>query len=129
MGLGLSIDRLEEKVVHWAEDRNITTLGGSSSLAQLSKTLEECAELLEALTADKAYDTEKEMLYKSYDEIDADLRQVREAIKDAYGDILVTLIIGMTLSGLTTRECLAHAYDQIKDRKGRMENGVFVKEG
>ena len=30
--------------------------------------------------------------------------------------------------GFTMLECLEHAYDQIKDRKGRMIDGVFVKE-
>ncbi|MFC0969588.1 MazG-like family protein [Pasteurella multocida] len=30
--------------------------------------------------------------------------------------------------GLTTLECLSYAYDQIKDRKGRMIDGIFVKE-
>lgn len=29
---------------------------------------------------------------------------------------------------LTMLECLEHAYEQIKDRKGRMVDGVFVKE-
>lgn len=31
--------------------------------------------------------------------------------------------------GKTLVECLDHAYNDIKDRKGRMENGVFIKEG
>ena len=31
--------------------------------------------------------------------------------------------------GFTMLECLEHAYEQIKDRKGRMVNGVFVKDG
>lgn len=30
--------------------------------------------------------------------------------------------------GFTMLECLEYAYDQIKDRKGRMIDGVFVKE-
>ena len=30
--------------------------------------------------------------------------------------------------GLTMLECLEHAYEQIKDRKGKMIDGVFVKE-
>lgn len=30
--------------------------------------------------------------------------------------------------GFTMLECLEHAYEQIKDRKGRMVDGVFVKE-
>lgn len=30
--------------------------------------------------------------------------------------------------GLTVSECLKAAYDEIKDRKGKMVNGVFIKE-
>jgi hypothetical protein len=30
--------------------------------------------------------------------------------------------------GLDVEKCIASAYDEIKDRKGRMINGVFVKE-
>lgn len=30
--------------------------------------------------------------------------------------------------GFTMIECLEHAYEQIKDRKGKMIDGVFVKE-
>ena len=30
--------------------------------------------------------------------------------------------------GFTMLECLEHAYEQIKDRKGKMIDGVFVKE-
>lgn len=33
------------------------------------------------------------------------------------------------LSNLELKECVQHAYDQIKDRKGKMIDGVFVKEG
>jgi NTP pyrophosphatase (non-canonical NTP hydrolase) len=31
--------------------------------------------------------------------------------------------------GLTPEECIDHAWDEIKDRKGRMVDGVFIKEG
>jgi len=31
--------------------------------------------------------------------------------------------------GLTPEECIDHAWDEIKDRKGVMRNGVFIKEG
>ncbi|OOF50707.1 hypothetical protein BKK52_00740 [Rodentibacter trehalosifermentans] len=33
------------------------------------------------------------------------------------------------LNGMDIQECVWHAYDQIKDRKGKMIDGVFVKEG
>ena len=32
------------------------------------------------------------------------------------------------LNNTTTEECLALSYEEIKDRKGKLINGVFVKE-
>jgi hypothetical protein len=42
--------------------------------------------------------------------------------------MLVTIIILAKLCDLTTTECLEAAYDVIKTRKGKMVNGLFVKE-
>lgn len=75
-------------------------------MAQAIKTHEELGELLSALH-----------------------RNDRAEIIDAYGDILVTLLIGADLAGVSLTECLEHAYGQIKDRRGTLrEDGVFVKE-
>lgn len=49
--------------------------------------------------------------------------------KDDIGDCLVCLIIIAQQQGYSIDECLAVAYKEIKDRKGIMINGVFVKEG
>ena len=96
---------LEAAVLQWANDRMI--IPNSTCTAQAIKTHEELGELLSALHR------------KSWLEV-----------RDAYGDILVTLIIGADLAGLDLVDCLALAYDQIKDRKGYLrEDGVFVKEG
>ena len=35
----------------------------------------------------------------------------------------------LTEYGLTLESCVQAAWDEIKDRKGRMIDGVFVKEG
>ncbi|MDW0670496.1 hypothetical protein P2H59_11655 [Mannheimia haemolytica] len=32
------------------------------------------------------------------------------------------------INRFTLNDCLAHAYDQIKDRKGEMQAGIWVKE-
>ena len=50
-----------------------------------------------------------------------------EEIKDALGDILVTIIIGAELQGLKLEDCLESAYNVIKNRSGKMVNGQFVK--
>ena len=47
---------------------------------------------------------------------------------DDIGDCMVVLAIIAEQHGLSVNECLQHAYDDIKDRKGMMINGVFVKE-
>ena len=49
-------------------------------------------------------------------------------IKDDLGDMLVVMINIMKRNNITIEECLQKAYDDIKDRKGRMVDGIFVKE-
>ena len=41
---------------------------------------------------------------------------------------MVVLINIAERNGLSLLDCLSHAYNDIKDRKGRMVDGVFVKE-
>ena len=48
--------------------------------------------------------------------------------KDAVGDILVVLTIYCQQKGWSIAECFQLAYDEIKNRKGKMVNGSFVKE-
>lgn len=98
-------EELQGKVIQWAEERRI--IPNSSPLAQAIKTTEEVAELLSALSAGD-----------------------RDGVRDAYGDILVTLIIGAELADVGLMSCLREAYEEIKNRKGRLlPNGIFVKEG
>ena len=99
-----SFNESEMKVVQWAEARRI--IPNSTPMAQAIKTMEEVTELLSALHRDD-----------------------KTEIKDAYGDILVTLIIGAALSDLDMKDCLTDAYEVIKDRKGYLrEDGVFIKQ-
>ena len=89
-------------VEQWAKDRNL--IAGSTPKDQFHKLVQEAAELSESLCKGK----------------DA---------KDDLGDILVVLIIIAKQLDLELVDCLAHAYDEIKDRKGEMIDGVFIKEG
>lgn len=93
----------ERRVVQWAKDRNI--IGGSNSGAQLKQLLEEIGELAAGIA----------------------MRDNQE-IKDGIGDASVVLCIIAALEGMTLQECLEYAWDQIKDRKGKLINGVFEKE-
>jgi len=47
---------------------------------------------------------------------------------DDIGDCMVVLAIIAEQHNLTIGNCLEHAYNDIKDRKGLMIDGVFVKE-
>lgn len=98
------IESLEVAVLKWAEERGIFESG--TPISQFRKTEEEVTELHAALLFDD-----------------------KEAVKDAIGDIVVTLIIQAHMHGLSLGQCLASAYHEIKDRKGKMVGGVFVKEG
>lgn len=95
---------VELEVLRWAEARKI--IPNSTAMAQAIKTHEELGELLSALH-----------------------RGDRAGIVDAYGDILVTLIIGSDLVGVDLIDAINQAYAQIKDRRGTLrDDGVFVKE-
>ena len=48
---------------------------------------------------------------------------------DAIGDMVVVLTNLAHLGGHKIEECIDAAYTQIANRKGKMENGTFVKEG
>lgn len=50
------------------------------------------------------------------------------ALKDAIGDTLVTIIVLAHQLDLDVTECLGIAYEEIKNRNGKMINGTFVKE-
>ena len=49
-------------------------------------------------------------------------------IADGIGDMLVTIIIAARMLELDPTTCLEQAYNEIKDRKGKMVDGKFVKE-
>lgn len=87
----------------WAEDRNL--IKGATPQAQMLKMTEEVGELAHAIARGK----------------------IPEA-KDAIGDCVVVLTILAAQMGLDIEGCIEAAYDEIKDRKGRMVDGVFIKE-
>lgn len=106
LGIGedVGFQRLQGNVIAWAKARGI--LDCSTPAAQLLKTMSELGELADATA--------------KYD---------RAGVVDGLGDVLVTLILYARLQNLDIEECLQSAYDEIKDRKGRMvEGGVFVKD-
>lgn len=54
-------------------------------------------------------------------------RNDKEKITDGIGDIFVTIVILAQQHGYTIEECVAKAWNEIRDRTGETRNGVFVK--
>lgn len=102
------MNELIDKIKKWHYDRNL--IEGSTDLDQFGKLQEEVLELHEAL------------ICNSY------LDNYTPEITDAIGDIMVVLINIAERNGLTLEQCLEHAYNDIKDRTGKMVDGVFVKD-
>jgi NTP pyrophosphatase (non-canonical NTP hydrolase) len=108
----MNMEKLVANVEQWAEERGI--LAEATPLDQFDKTMEEVGELEEDLE-----------LQQSGDDIKKNLKG---SIKDDIGDITVTLIIQAKMQGLSFTDCLAYAWNEIKDRRGEMRGGQFVKE-
>jgi len=94
---------LEAVIELWAEEKGI--LSKATPIKQAMKTQEECLELCNAILNNDTHE-----------------------IKDAIGDIIVTLIIQAKMQEMTIEECLNAAYDVISKRTGKMINGQFVKD-
>ena len=92
----------EVAIGQWHRDRNL--IDGSTDKDQYMKLIQEAGELSDSLCKGKD-------------------------IRDDIGDMMVVLINIMVRNNLTMNECLSVAYDDIKDRKGKMIDGIFVKEG
>jgi len=115
----MDFKELQEKVIDWADDKGI--FEKATPISQHSKTLEEVKELTDALDAQsKGLET---FINEKGNEVNTEYE-----IKDAIGDIIVTLIIQAKKQKLTIEECLESAYNVISKRTGKMVDGVFVKD-
>lgn len=92
-----------DRIRRWASDRNL--IEGSDVKSQFVKLMEEAGELASAIA-----------------------KQRDDEFADAVGDMFVVLTILSAQKGLDIEECIAGAWLEIKDRKGRMVDGVFVKD-
>lgn len=88
----------------WAEERNL--IAGSDSFRQMTKLIEEVGEIAQGIAKQRTSD-----------------------VADGIGDAVVVLTILAAQQGVTIEACIELAWSQIKDRKGRMVDGVFRKEG
>jgi len=99
----MTLNELEVKIRDWAIERNIDK--SENAPKQMIKIMEELGETSAAL-----------------------LKKNEPELKDGIGDILVTVIIFAQQLGYTSAECLEAAWNEIKDRKGKTKDGVFVKD-
>ena len=94
---------MKKEILNWAKERNL--LEKSNSSKQFIKLIEELGELASAMGKNDIVN-----------------------IIDAIGDVQVVLIILAAQYDLDVDDCLNTAYLQIKDRKGKTVNGIFIKE-
>ena len=89
-------------IANWHHDRNL--IDGATDKDQFAKLIQEAGELSDSICKGKD-------------------------VSDDIGDMIVVLINIAERNGLSIEQCLATAWDDIKNRKGTMSGGVFIKEG
>ncbi|NLY09383.1 MAG: hypothetical protein GXZ11_05730 [Tissierellia bacterium] len=99
----MSLEYTVEKIKDWAIDRGIHI---ANSTAQINKLFEEGGEIAKAFNKHNI-----------------------NGIKDGIGDVVVVLVVLSLQLNIDFTDCVNLAYNEIKDRRGKMINGVFVKEG
>jgi len=97
----ISTPYLISYITEWHYDRNL--IHGSTDKDQYMKLTQEAGELSDNICKGKN-------------------------IADDIGDMMVVLINIAERNNLTIDECLAKAWNDIKDRKGEKRDGVFIKE-
>ena len=96
------MEELVKQVAQWHHDRNL--IEGATDKDQFCKLIQEAGELSDNICKGKD-------------------------MSDDIGDMIVVLINIAERNNLTLKECLEKAWDDIKDRKGKMVDGIFIKEG
>jgi NTP pyrophosphatase (non-canonical NTP hydrolase) len=98
-----TFDDFQDAIEDWANERGL--IEKSTVEAQLLKLVEETAELITAIR-----------------------KRDRAKTVDGIGGVQVVLAVIAIKLGVYLGVCASHAYHEIKDRKGKMVNGQFVKE-
>ncbi|MFC4661722.1 MazG-like family protein [Oceanobacillus sp. FSL W7-1293] len=98
----MNLDDLTGLIAVWALDKGLEV---AEPEKQMLKLMEEVGELAQGLAKGDDY-----------------------KIIDSIGDVYVVLTILSMQLDLRIEDCIEQAYVEIADRKGKMVNGVFVKE-
>jgi NTP pyrophosphatase (non-canonical NTP hydrolase) len=97
-----NMDDLTMKIRSWAIARNIHNAPPEK---QFLKVIEEVGEVANAMAKGKTNE-----------------------LVDGIGDVYVTIVILAMQHGLMIEDCVAAAYREIAERKGKTVGGVFIKE-
>jgi|14BtaG_2_1085337.scaffolds.fasta_scaffold227944_1 NTP pyrophosphatase (non-canonical NTP hydrolase) len=122
----MRFEELNTRVIDWAQKKGI--LDASDPIKQLTKTQEELDETMDALVKIKELHDPNQPSLIDVGNKQALLDQYNDEVIDGIGDMLVTIIILAEICGVDSKHCLGVAYEEIKDRKGKMVDGLFVKE-
>lgn len=93
---------ITKKIKHWAIERNLHKADPNKQMLKLG---EEFGEICQGMAKGN-----------------------REQVIDSIGDMYVVMTILAMQLGLDIEDCIWSAYEEIKDRKGKIVNGVFVKQ-
>lgn len=105
-GSDSNINNLVSLIEQWGEPKGLTNKRPMlKSWPQFEKVQEEVTEIARAI-----------------------VNNDRVELMDAIGDTFVTLVLLAKQNELDIQECISFAYDEIKDRTGRTENGKFIKD-
>lgn len=96
------MEKLAKNIAKWHHERNL--IKGATDKDQFCKLIQEAGELSDNICKGKD-------------------------IADDIGDMIVVLINIAERNGLTLEDCMERAWEDIKDRKGKMIDGIFIKEG
>ena len=99
----MKFNKINRKVIKWASDKNL--VHSENVEGQALKFIEESGELCGAI-----------------------LRDDRLGMIDGIGDVYVTLAILAAQLGLDPVDCYESAWHTIKDRRGHVRDGIFIKE-
>jgi len=143
----MKMKELINKTIQWMEERNFFGEGGAIIEVQKMKFFEEYGEycgnkvrgrdtkddigdmMVVSIALLKLKEKEIDMKYLLHDYFKSAPSMIPSYCQQgAYYSLFRACMELTTENGYTPEECLRHAYNEIKDRKGKFVNGSFIKE-
>lgn len=128
-----TLPQITENIAEWHHERNL--VDGATTWTQSKKLLEEYIELVAAQMPEQSPEDIANQVHNWVDDLfnsgrikSVEVVDAEDALHDAIGDM------GVVSINISERECVPYAtqlhnsYLEIKDRKGEMRGGTYVKE-